>query len=71
MKQYFINEQQQLPLVIEPDGDTSAEELKEYIRKNHKELLDKMYKHGAILFRGFDIGSPKVFEEILRLLTRI
>lgn len=68
MKQYFINEQQQLPLVIEPDGDKSAEGLKEYIRNNHKNLLDKMYKHGAILFRGFDISSPKVFEEISALV---
>ncbi len=68
MKEYFIDTVQQLPLVREPDGDKSAEGLKEYIRKNHKELLDKMYKHGAILFRGFNISTPKLFEEISALI---
>jgi len=68
MKEYFLNEKQQLPLVLEPDGDASAEGLKEYIRKNHKAVTDKMIQSGAILFRGFDINTPKLFEEISALI---
>lgn len=68
MKHYFINEEQQLPLVIEPDGDSSVEGLKNYIRKNHEDLSEKIYKYGAILFRGFEINSPKLFEEIAMLI---
>lgn len=68
MKEYFIDEKQKLPLVIEPEGDKSAGGLKKYIHENMDELQKKMLQSGAILFRGFDIDTPKLFEDIAKLV---
>ena len=51
---------QTLPLVITPilkDLDLNA-----WIAKNRAELREKVIKHGAILFRGFNVRSPLDFE---------
>jgi alpha-ketoglutarate-dependent taurine dioxygenase len=65
MKESFFD-QRQLPLVLQPDGDTTKNTLISYLQDNNKELYDKLYKHGAILLRGFDIESPKDFEEVAK-----
>lgn len=63
MKQSFFSATQ-LPLVIEPTEDKSRAALVKYIQENKKELDEKFYRHGAILFRGFDLDTPSDFEAV-------
>lgn len=64
MKKSFINEQQ-LPLVIEPgESGNSKTELLKWMQGNKADIQHLFYKHGAILFRGFDIDTPSNFEEV-------
>ena len=63
MRESFFNTQE-LPLVIEPDSDSSVNHLKEWLNKNQDVFNQKYYKHGAVLFRGFEADSPKLFEEV-------
>ncbi len=54
-----------LPLVIEPNGNgKSKEELLAWMKANKQSFDKKFYENGAILFRGFDIDTPKDFEAI-------
>lgn len=60
----YFDEKLSLPLVAEPTKDTSKEALIKWIEEN-KALIDKqIYKDGAILFRGYDIDTPKDFEDV-------
>jgi alpha-ketoglutarate-dependent taurine dioxygenase len=64
MKESFINAQQ-LPLIIEPNGNgTSKRELLHWINENRESVAQKFTRHGAILFRGFDIDTPNDFEDL-------
>lgn len=64
MKQSYFNEHK-LPLVIEPNGTgNSKQDLLHYMAANKQALEQEFYKTGAILFRGFDLGTPKDFEDI-------
>lgn len=38
-------------------------ELASWLRQNRDEVNKQIYKHGAILFRGFNINSPEIFRE--------
>jgi len=67
MREFFFNIQE-LPLIIEPDSDNSAPHLKEWIDENKNALLQKLHKHGAVLFRGFEVTSPKLFEDITLII---
>jgi hypothetical protein len=64
MKQSFFNAHQ-LPLVIEPNGNgKSKADLANYIAGNKQEFDEAFYKNGAVLFRGFELNTPKDFEAI-------
>lgn len=64
MKQSFINAQQ-LPLIIEPNGSgTSKQELLQWLKGEKESFTEKFYKHGAVLFRGFDMDTPNDFEDL-------
>src|ERR1043165_4624964 len=64
MKQSFLNEQQ-LPLVIEPNGNgKTKEDLVRWLQASKDTFIQQYYKHGAILFRGFDLETPGDFESI-------
>ncbi len=64
MKQSFVNAQQ-LPLIIEPNGNgNSKQELLAWLKANKAEMNEKFIKHGAILFRGFEINNPNDFEDL-------
>ena len=68
MKQSFLNEQQ-LPLIIEPNGNgKSKQELIQWLNGNKTTFKQQFHKHGAVLFRGFEIDSPKDFEDISLLV---
>ncbi len=63
MKESFLNAQQ-LPLIIEPSGSGKSKgELLQWLNSNRASFEKKFVKHGAVLFRGFEIESPKDFEE--------
>src|SRR3989338_7680119 len=38
------------------------------LKTERVEILNLLYRHGALLFRGYDIGEKK-FEEVVRVLT--
>lgn len=63
MRETFFNTQE-LPLIVEPDGDKSVQHLNRWLRDRQDAISEKMYKHGAILFRGFDASTPKSFEDV-------
>ncbi|HRG88085.1 MAG TPA: TauD/TfdA family dioxygenase [Chitinophagales bacterium] len=64
MKQSFVNAQQ-LPLIIEPNGNgNSKQELLAWLKANKTGMNEKFIKHGAILFRGFEINNPNDFEDL-------
>lgn len=64
MKQSFLNSQQ-LPLIIEPNGNgKSGQELVQWINSNRETFIQKFHQHGGVLFRGFDIDTPKLFEDL-------
>lgn len=56
-----------LPLTYGPADSSkrSAEELKHWIRTNRSRLVQQTNKHGAILFRGFDVTSAHQFADCL------
>lgn len=64
MKESFVNAQQ-LPLIIQPTGSgKSKHDLLQWLSANKTSIAEKFVKHGAILFRGFEIETPKDFENI-------
>lgn len=64
MKESFINAQQ-LPLIIEPNGSgKSKAELLNWLNNKRADIDAKFLKHGAILFRGFEINNPNDFEDL-------
>ncbi|HXM36671.1 MAG TPA: condensation domain-containing protein, partial [Pyrinomonadaceae bacterium] len=52
---------QPLPLVIEPES--VALDLTQWAAANQSFIDENLLKHGAILFRGFDVNSVNEFEE--------
>jgi alpha-ketoglutarate-dependent taurine dioxygenase len=64
MKESFLNAQQ-LPLIIEPNGNgKSKKDLLHWMAANKDSIAQKFSKHGALLFRGFDIDTPNDFEDL-------
>lgn len=65
MKQYYFNEAQKLPLVIEPNGSgKSMQDLQLWMKSNQELIKKHFYEDGALLFRGFEVDSPKKFEDV-------
>lgn len=63
MKQHFLSSEQ-LPLVIEPTTDSSKAGLLKYVEENRPAFDAAFFKYGAVLFRGFDLDTPKDFEDL-------
>lgn len=57
-----------LPLVIRPAGDPSLDRLCAWLRSNPAWVQELLARHGAILFRGFAVGSPADFERLARAI---
>lgn len=57
----------EFPLVLAPEDEAtaSADRLARWIEDNADALRAQMITHGAILFRGFGLGSPDDFEAML------
>jgi alpha-ketoglutarate-dependent taurine dioxygenase len=50
-----------LPMLIEPTVD--GVDLSAWAAANRDEIFQTLYRHGAVLFRGFGLTSPSEFEE--------
>jgi amino acid adenylation domain-containing protein len=62
IKTSFLQPEQFLPLVIEPDSDEI--DLADWA-SSHREFIEtNLFKHGAILFRGFDLNFASEFETV-------
>jgi len=55
-----------LPLVVTPRGDRDPRQLAAWIRDQHDWIAAQLTRHGAILFRGFDVADPAAFERVAR-----
>jgi alpha-ketoglutarate-dependent taurine dioxygenase len=66
MKISFLDNGKTQPLVITPQTDSSLEGLKNWLKENHAEVEQNLFKHGAVLFRGFDIQTPMDFEQVAK-----
>jgi hypothetical protein len=52
------------PLTLAPSPSiTTMDQTIDYLKNNMKELLEKLIKHGAILFRGFPVNDAKDFND--------
>jgi hypothetical protein len=58
-----------LPLVVEPENVVL--ELAEWAGANQNFIETNLLKHGAILFRGFDVNSVVEFERFAALLSYV
>lgn len=52
----------QTPLVISPRPSSEPQFLREFLSSNSTQLCEELARHGAILLRGFNIGSVREFE---------
>lgn len=62
IKTGYLQSQQPLPLVIEPNGDDI--DLANWASNKREFLETNLLQHGAILFRGFKIDSVPGFEKV-------
>ncbi|GIW41783.1 MAG: taurine dioxygenase [Candidatus Binatia bacterium] len=53
-----------LPLVFEPAESRRVEELAAWLRENRDWVEERLARHGAFLFRGFDVRRAEDFEKI-------
>lgn len=68
---YLLNgSDNQLPLVAEPvsEKDVKVSSLVGWIGENHASLNDQLIKHGAILFRHFNIHTAGDFEAVAKAI---
>src|SRR4051794_15159570 len=61
MRQHPLDERG-LPLVLEPERESSVDALVAGL--DRQSLLAQLRKHGALLFRGFEVRDAKAFERI-------
>ena len=57
-----------LPLFIEPCGDPTVASLIDWLRRDADSVQQQLIRHGALLFRGFDVRGPADFEAIARAI---
>jgi alpha-ketoglutarate-dependent taurine dioxygenase len=57
-----------LPLVVEPHDSRDPGQLAKALRAHADWVTDALTRHGAILFRGFDVGDAPAFERVARAI---
>lgn len=55
----------EMPLVFEAKEKRDLKFLQDFLKANSENLMDDVGKHGALLFRGFDIQADKDFENAI------
>jgi len=70
MKAFFLNDEEQLPLVLGPesDNDSSYEALSQWIVSERDWVEQQLLKHAAVLLRGFAVNSAGDFERLSMLI---
>src|SRR5262245_30731932 len=63
----YLNRGQQLPLVMRPNTDKL--DLPAWAGDNRAYIEGELGKHGAILFRGFNLESITEFERFIRAVS--
>ncbi|MCS6935587.1 MAG: TauD/TfdA family dioxygenase [Chitinophagales bacterium] len=53
-----------LPYILTPETGASKSSLLHYIHEHNNSIREALLRHGAILFRGFDLPNPKDFEDV-------
>lgn len=65
----YFSENSKLPLLVTPaDNENSKTALQQWIAANKAMIEDKLTESGAVLLRGFDIQTPKDFEDIAKAI---
>lgn len=65
-----LSDDDPLPLLVEPDGGSpEARALSDFADGNRDWIDEHLYRHGAILFRGFGITEDAQLEQVSRSLT--
>jgi alpha-ketoglutarate-dependent taurine dioxygenase len=67
VKTGYLDSAGTLPLVMEPAGE--GVNLSDWIKTNGSLVQSELDKHGAILFRGFNIDSPERFQQVIRSIS--
>ncbi|MEA5516370.1 condensation domain-containing protein, partial [Nodularia sp. UHCC 0506] len=62
----YFHPSQTLPLVIQPNDDEIN--LVSWVQNNREFIEKELLKHGAILFRGFDVDSESKFESFAQAI---
>lgn len=62
VKEHTLADGQTLPLVLEPAAEHV--DLADWVRSNREPLEQKLYRHGAFLYRGFGLKKPEDFERV-------
>ncbi|MEM9729076.1 MAG: TauD/TfdA family dioxygenase [Myxococcota bacterium] len=57
-----------LPLTVAADGRSSVNDLVSWLVDHEAEVREGLTRHGAVLFRGFDVSEPTDFERIARAI---
>ncbi len=61
----ILSEEHEMPFVIEADGSSDINFLQQFLADHSEQLIDDLSKYGAVLLRGFDIGSDEAFEKMI------
>src|SRR6266496_2224583 len=56
------------PMVVEAQGEHTAGALAAWLRSNPVWIGDALARHGALLFRGFDVPDAPAFESVARAI---
>ena len=67
IKTRFLNDGDVMPLVIEPGMENVN--LSRWLEGHRQEVEGYLHKHGALLFRGFDVNSIDGFEAVARAMS--
>ena len=62
VKESQLNQDQPLPLIMQPAADHV--DLADWARNNREYIEQKLYQHGAVLFRGFGLATATEFERV-------
>ena len=62
----YLSENETMPLVVQPDVDDI--DSMDWARTNREFVDQELLKHGAVLFRNFNLESPTEFEQFAQAL---
>jgi len=60
-----VNSDGIFPLALSPKSPPSIPDITKWVKDNHAKISEQLIKHGAILFRGFNIVGAQDFYDFL------